>query len=167
MANPDVTYFVDDPAVTFRKAEETNDDADWENGMNHSASNAPGIGINQGGGAVVGTPEQFTLLDQGRPVESGGSQTPVAREAQVSQLIGGTGFVDRTAGSTSWEPTEGTENGRASSGGVEGALPENVVRFGTLPDNVNGQPNPTATGEVVPVGNSTLSDLAVGWTIQV
>ena len=149
MPNPDVTAFVDDPAVTFRQNEETNAAADWAGGMNVGASNSPGIGINQGGGAVVGTPEQFTLLDQGRPVESGGSQTPVAREAQIGQCIGGPGFVDRS--SEDWP----------SSGGLEGALPENVIRFGA-----QDAAYPDGSGQITFDGNSTLSVLATGWTIQ-
>jgi len=151
MSNPDVTYFVDDIAVTAGEARVPA--ADFDNGMNHGASNAPGIGINQGGGAVEGTPEQFTLLDQGRPVESGEAQVPVAREAQISQVIGGDGIT----AAADWP----------GSGGTEGELAEGGVRFGTLTANVDGQPNPTLSGTVVPVGNSTLSDLAVGWTIQI
>ena len=54
------TSFRDDSLV--RSGEVT--DADWTNGMNWAASNAPGIGINMLQGAIVGTPEQFTLLDQ-------------------------------------------------------------------------------------------------------
>jgi hypothetical protein len=52
--------------------------ASWTNGMNWAASNAPGIGINMGQGPVVGTPEQFTLLDQ-----YGAARTP-----QISAQIG-------------------------------------------------------------------------------
>lgn len=169
MSNPDVTFFQDDSAVTSRTAEETNDDANWDNGMNLVASNAPGVGINQGGGAVVGTPEQFTLLDQGRPVESGGSQTPTAREAQLSQLLGGGGFVPRTGNvATTWDKSQAlySESGAASSGGDAGALPEDVVQFGTLPTQAAKDADPALDGTVIPVGNSTLSDLAVGWTIQ-
>ena len=59
MGNP--TYFVDDVAVAARKAEASQSipDASWVTGMNAGGSNACGIGINQAGGAVVGTPEQF------------------------------------------------------------------------------------------------------------
>ena len=79
MGNP--TYFVDDVAVAARKAEASQSipDASWVTGMNAGGSNACGLGINQAGGAVVGTPEQFTLLDQ----------AGAARAPQDSQLIGG------------------------------------------------------------------------------
>ncbi len=174
MSNPDVTFFQDDPAVVLRIAEMADSPTlavvpNFQNGMNLGASNAPGVGINQGGGAVVGTPEQFTLLDQGRPVESGGSQTPVAREAQISQTIGGGGSIVRVGNvATTWDRTQAlyTDDGAASSGGLEGALPENVIQFGTNQDNVNGQPNPATSGDVTEIGNSTLSVLATGWTIE-
>ena len=39
-------------------------DASWDGGCNAPGLNAPGIGINVGGGAIVGTPAQFTLKDQ-------------------------------------------------------------------------------------------------------
>lgn len=133
--NPAVTFFVDDAAVTAGEARVPN--ADFDTGMNFGGSNAPGVGINQGGGAVVGTPEQFTLLDQGRP----GVGTPVAREAQISQCIGGPGI-----------------SAAGTSAGATGADPEGVVRFGT--------PTTTGNGTVTPTGNSTLSVLATGWTIQ-
>ncbi len=53
-------------------------DAAWDDGMNYG-SNACGVGINFGEGEVVGTPEQFTLLDQ----------TNTARTPQNSALLGG------------------------------------------------------------------------------
>jgi hypothetical protein len=137
MANPDVTAFKDDAAVTFRALEVT--DADWDAGMNVAGSNAPGIGINQGGGAVVGTPEQFTLLDQ----------FGNARAAQKSQCLGGPGFVDRAT-----VPYD-------QSGGQEGTLPDNVIRFGP-----QDAAYPDGSGAITFSGNSTLTDLAVGWTIQ-
>jgi hypothetical protein len=52
--------------------------ASWVNGVNWGGSCAPGIGINYGEGAVVGTPAQFTLLDQ----------TGAARDPQASAQIG-------------------------------------------------------------------------------
>lgn len=129
MPNPDVTFFVDDAAKTAGEARTAA--ADWDGGANHAGSNAPGLGINQGGGAVVGTAEQFTLLDQ----------FGNAREAQISQYIGGPGI---SAAST--------------SAGQEGTLPDAVIRFGT--------PSASGDGDVPPTGNSTLSSLAVGWTIN-
>tara|TARA_R110002096_G_scaffold2926_5_gene14896 strand:+ start:1161 stop:1508 length:348 start_codon:yes stop_codon:yes gene_type:complete len=79
MGNP--TYFVDDVAVAARKAEANQSipDASWLTGMNAGASCANGIGVNEGEGAVIGTAEQFTLLDQ----------AGAARAPQDSQLIGG------------------------------------------------------------------------------
>jgi hypothetical protein len=71
------TCFIDTTAVAARTSEVSG--ADWDNGVNAAASNAPGIGINAGGGAVVGTPNQFTLLDQ----------TGTARTPQDSSQIGG------------------------------------------------------------------------------
>jgi len=72
MGNP--TSFRDDSEV--RDTELPN--ASWINGMNWGGSNAPGIGINYDGGAVVGTPQQFTLLDQHGD----------ARSPQISAQIG-------------------------------------------------------------------------------
>ena len=75
MGNP--TYYVDDAAVTTRAGELPN--ADFTAGMNAGASNACGIGVNEGEGAVVGTADQFTLLDQ----------AAAARTPQNSQTLGG------------------------------------------------------------------------------
>lgn len=77
MAQLEPTYFVDDSVVTIRAAEVPA--ASFTTGMNNGGSNACGIGINMLAGAVVGTPEQFTLLDQ----------RGLARAAQISQFIGG------------------------------------------------------------------------------
>ena len=138
MSNPDVTAFVDDAAVTAAVTTEARQAAaSYVGGMNAGASNAPGIGINQGGGAVVGTPEQFTLLDQ----------FGNAREAQISQLLGGNGIT--------------LASGWPSSGGLEGTLPDAVIRFGA-----QDAAYPDGSGDIVFTGNSTLSVLATGWTIQ-
>ena len=59
-------------------------DADWTSGMNWGGSNAPGIGINMLQGAIVGTPEQFTLLDQ-------------AGDARVPQASSQIGLTDGDA----------------------------------------------------------------------
>lgn len=77
MATNIPTAFTDDSARTAREAEVP--DASFGNGTNLSASNAHGVGINIDGGAIDGSPEQFTLLDQ----------RGIARVSQISQSIGG------------------------------------------------------------------------------
>lgn len=134
------TYFIDDVARTAREAEVTA--ADFDNGMNLGGSNACGIGINMNEGAVVGTPEQFTLLDQ---FEN-------ARAAQISQHIGGEGLTLVA----DWP----------SSGGQEGTLPDAVIRFGTLPTQAAKDADTAVDGTIIPVGNATLSVLLDGWEIQ-
>lgn len=134
------TYFIDDVARTAREAEVTA--ADFDNGMNLGGSNACGIGINMNEGAVVGTPEQFTLLDQ---FEN-------ARAAQISQHIGGEGLTLVA----DWP----------SSGGQEGTLPDAVIRFGTLPTQAAKDADTAVDGTIIPVGNSTLTTIEAGWTIQ-
>jgi len=136
MANPDVTAFVEDAAVTARALEVTA--ASFTTGMNNAASNAPGIGVNVAGGAVTGDNQQFTLLDQ----------DGAARDPQVSQLIGGAGFVDRS--SVAYD----------SSGGVAGKS--------TLP--LRGGPQsatyPDGTGAITFTANVDLLVLATGWAYQ-
>jgi len=78
MGNP--TAFLDFNSRTLREAEVPN--ASFINGGNWAGSNACGLGINIDGGAVVGTREQFTLIDQ-----HGNT-----RIAQISQHIGGPGY---------------------------------------------------------------------------
>tara|TARA_R110000851_G_scaffold129651_1_gene262739 strand:+ start:22622 stop:22957 length:336 start_codon:yes stop_codon:yes gene_type:complete len=70
------TFYTNDAAVTGRAIEVPA--ASFLNGMNLGASNAPAIGINVGVTNIVGTDEQFTLLDQ----------AGVARTPQLSQIIG-------------------------------------------------------------------------------
>ena len=129
----EATYFIDDIARAARELEVV--DASFVNGMNNGGSNAPGVGINMNEGAVVGTPEQFTLLDQHGN----------AREAQISQHIGGSGLGD----------------------GSEGTLPDAVVRFGDAPTEAAKDADPAVDGTIVSLGNSTLSSLAAGWVINV
>lgn len=85
MANG-VNYFRDDNAILVRSGELPY--ADFVTGVNNAASNAAGIGINVGGGAITGEPQQFTLEDQ----------RGVARTTQISQLVGGNGLGDGTSG---------------------------------------------------------------------
>lgn len=86
MAQNGVTSFQSAAAVTARKLEVTA--ADFDAGCNNGASNSPGIGINIGGGAVVGSAAQFTLLDQHGAV----------REPQDGSHIGVDGLDDGAAG---------------------------------------------------------------------
>ena len=99
-------------------------------------------------GAVVGTPDQFTLLDQ----------FGNAREAQISQAIGGYPFVDRVADAVPYP----------GSGGTIGTLPDAVIQFGVMPTAAAKAADPSEDGEVATVtGNSTLSSLAAGWVVNV
>ncbi len=79
------TYSSDNTARATRTVEVP--DASWDTGLNYGGGNNVGIGINAGGGEVVGTPEQFTLLDQ-----NGAARTP-----QNTQSIGGTALNDGSA----------------------------------------------------------------------
>ena len=94
--NPNPTFFEIDPTTVARAAEVPN--ANFNNGCNAASSCSPGIGINMNGGAVVGSDEQFTLLDQ--------DEDP--RTPQVGQYVGGAGFVNRAV------------NDWPSSGGLPG-----------------------------------------------
>ncbi len=131
------TYFIDDLGVIAREAE--NPLASFSNGMNLGGSNACGIGINIDEGAVVGEPQQFTLLDQHEN----------ARAGQISQHIGGYPYAD---------PAEWP-----SSGGTEGTEPDSTVRAGTNPTQAEKDADHELDGTLTTVGNATLSDLATGW----
>ena len=153
----EATFFQDDLAETARAAEVPA--ASFVNGMNMGGSNAPGIGINMNEGAVVGTFNQFTLLDQ---FEN-------AREAQISQSIGGFPDVPRTGDQEfTWDRSQAlyTANGAASSGGTEGTLPDAVIRFGDAPTQAAKDADSALDGTIIPIGNSTLSVLLDGWEIQ-
>ena len=76
MTNSIPTFCVDTTAVTARTSEVP--EASFTDGANVAASNACGIGVNIDGGAVVGTPEQFTLSDQ----------FEATRTPQTSQILG-------------------------------------------------------------------------------
>jgi len=128
--------FIDDAAVTAGEARVTA--ADFDSGMNAGASNAPGIGIATDNPGLDESLPEWTLLDQHGN----------ARDAQISQLIGGPGI---SAAST--------------SAGSEGTAPDATVRLWTNPDNIAGQPNPV--GAPVADNSAVLLDLAVGWTSAV
>lgn len=106
MAQLNPTFFIDDVAQTAREAEVPA--ADFDNGCN-LAGGGPGIGINMLAGAVVGTPEQFTLLDQRGD----------ARVGQIGQHIGGSGYSDpgTSSGDIGTLPDATIRTGATSAGG--------------------------------------------------
>lgn len=136
MASPATTFF-DVAARSLREAELP--DANFTNGGNMAGSCAVGIGINMLEGEVVGTPEQFTLLDV----------NDLPRNAQRSQSIGGYPYV----------PSEDYP----SSGGQEGTLPDAVIGFGDSPTQPAKDANPELDGTIIITEASSLIDLAVGW----
>ena len=73
--------FIDDDARAVRVAEVAA--ASFVNGMNNSSCQ-PGIGISNGPTDLVGTPDQFTLLDQNE----------AARTPQLGQSLGGVALGD-------------------------------------------------------------------------
>ena len=121
-----VTYFNSGLVILQREAEtglsfqDTLGDGSYLSyqGCNNSGANAPGIGVQLSSvyltaseiGAGKLRPEAWTELDQNGD----------ARHPQGSAVLSSLGYVSRTSGDTSWQPGEGTDNGRASSGGVEG-----------------------------------------------
>ena len=137
--------------------------ASFDNGMNPGASNAPGIGVNIGGGELPpntgfnGVGMNWTLLDQDE----------AARAPQVSQVIGGNGIVPRTGNvATTWDTTKAlySKVGAASSGGDAGKGTASL-NIGSNADNitVNGNVVPDPVGVVANDGDATLESLAGGW----
>lgn len=125
------TKFQDSTAVTARAAEVAG--ASFVNGCNQAASCAPGIGINVAGGAQSGNPNNWTLLDQ----------FTVARNPQLSQVIGGKGLTAKT----DWP----------GSGGISGN--------GTGHNEYIFCANPSSTGDgtVTVTGSARLQTLNAGW----
>jgi hypothetical protein len=133
--------FRDTTAKDARELENTV--ADFDNGMNNSAC-MPGIGVAFGQPDLDGEPQSWTLLDQEGDV----------RVPQVSQLIGGTGYVDRST-----EPYW-------SSGGVEGngKAEAQYIIAATNPIQSAKDADPSVDGTIVVAGTANLQTLAVGWT---
>jgi hypothetical protein len=155
MAQPNPTSYVDTTAVTAREIELP--EASWDTGVNNASCQA-GAGINMGGGAIVGTPEQFTLADQ----------FEADRIPQNSSAIGGGGFVPRTGNQEfTWDKSQAlyTAAGAASSGGTElddssGPLPvlvfSNPDKTGVSDSDYNDLPS-------LVVGSANLETLDAGW----
>ncbi len=134
----DPTFYKDATATTARALETPN--ASFTNGMNAGGPNAPGLGINIAGGAVVGESQQFTLLDQDEAI----------RVPQVGQSLGGLAFVDRTGGDWS------------SSGGVEGKGTQPILTA-TNPTQAAKDGDGALRGEPVITGDANLQTLSAGW----
>jgi hypothetical protein len=143
MTSP-ATAFVDDAAVAARAAEIPA--ASFANGVNVGGSCASGIGINMLEGAIVGTPEQFTLDDQ--------FENP--RVPQIGQAIGGYPFVDR-------DPQSGGYIPQPSSGGTPGTTPDGAMRYGDSPDQASKDADSDLDGTITFTSNCTLNDIATGW----
>jgi hypothetical protein len=137
-----ISLFVDRAAVDIRDGEVTA--ANWGNGGNAAASNAPGIGITS---PLTNLPAFTTVTG---PNWSLLDQFSVARTPQVSQVIGGEGVTT----SADW-PGSGGISGNGSAHGEE-------VNFATMPADVSGVPDPTYPAPTV-TGNATLTTLAAGW----
>jgi hypothetical protein len=161
MAQPNPTMFRNDTAIAARAAEVP--EADFTNGVNN-ASCSMGIGINAGGGAVVGTPEQFTLASQF------GTEGVADRLSQISQSIGGLPSVPRDGNQEfTWDTSQAlyTVAGAASSGGTggpDGTLPEATIAIVTLPTQAAKDADSSVDGFVTPTGGASLTSLAAGWT---
>tara|TARA_R110000782_G_scaffold228985_1_gene315441 strand:+ start:127 stop:630 length:504 start_codon:yes stop_codon:yes gene_type:complete len=138
--NASPTFFTDLTADGLRRTETEIATIGWESGGNAGASNAHGVGINIDGGELPAETNfnsvgmNWTLLDQ----------KEVTRTPQVSQVIGGFGFVPRSGDvATTWDTTQPsyTPEGAASSGGVSGngqvASPETIATATNQADSGN------------------------------
>jgi hypothetical protein len=153
------TVFRNTTSITAREAETP--DASFDNGANPPGSNTPGIGINIGGGvlpaitAVAMSGYNWTEEDQGFKGPDGAADiAPAARTPQVSQHLGGSGFVDRTGGD--W----------TSSGGQQGngAALSPFQAISTLTNIANTAAGVPVTGEPTYVSTPEVVSLAAGWT---
>ena len=140
------TIFVDSVASAARALEVPA--ANFDNGMNLGGSCAPGVGINMNEGAVVGDPEQFTLLDQGSLF---GPVPPRIRNSQISQSIGGFPFVDRDT--VDWP----------GSGGTPGTEPDGAIEFGDNPTQAAKDADPELDGTLAIISTASLVTLGHGW----
>ena len=162
--NASPTFFTDLTADAARQTETGISQASWESGGCAGASNAHGLGIDVAGGELPavtgfnGIGMNWTLLDQ----------LSDARTPQVSQVIGGNGFVARTGNvATTWDTSQAlyTPEGAAGSGGVAGngqvASPETIATATNQADESDGTPAYDAFPTID--GQATLSTLAAGW----
>ena len=134
------TFYIDGIAKNIRAGEVP--DASFDNGVNNAGSNACGIGISMGGGAIVGTPAQFTLEDQ----------YETARTPQNSQAIGGFAHTD---------PVNWPSSGGNSGGGSQ------PVESGQQPSYAQKLADPALDGTVSSPVSATLTTLSAGWVPSV
>lgn len=138
MATATPSAFQDTAARALRAPETPN--ADWDSGMNNGA-NSSGIGISGGPTNLVGEPQQFTLLDQ----------TGSVRFPQLSQVIGGRGYVANAD--------------YPSSGGIEGGATSEFIVLSSNPDQAAKDADSSLDGTITVLGAANLQTLAAGWTI--
>tara|TARA_R110002167_G_scaffold6412_3_gene29676 strand:- start:8650 stop:9168 length:519 start_codon:yes stop_codon:yes gene_type:complete len=166
--NASPTFFDDVTAAASRQAEYANlTQSGWESGGNAGASNAHGLGINIDGGELPAIPTipvngigmNWTLTDQ----------FSVARTPQVSQVIGGAGFVPRGGNvATTWDTTQAlyTPQGAASSGGISGngSAVSPLMSISTATNQVD-EADGTPAYDAYPTidGQATLTALDPGW----
>tara|TARA_R110000737_G_scaffold2488_1_gene6883 strand:+ start:176 stop:688 length:513 start_codon:yes stop_codon:yes gene_type:complete len=164
--NASPTFFDDLTAAASRQAEYPNlTQSSWETGGNAGASNAHGLGINVAGGELPaetgfnGVGMNWTLLDQEEAI----------RTPQVSQVIGGAGFVPRGGNvATTWDTTQAlyTPQGAAGSGGISGngSAVSPLMSIATATnqaDEADGTPADDAYPTID--GQAHLATLGAGW----
>ena len=130
---PLVTVFTDDLVNVVRAGEVPN--ADFNSGCVGGGSAGPGIGIGPETNLEQSLPN-WTLLDQHGN----------ARDGQIGQNIGGSGYT--------------SPNDWPTSGGDEGTAPESTIR---VQDNADMDGSGALS---FPAPNAVLTDLALGWQLQ-
>ena len=165
--NASPTFFDDLTAAGSRQTETGITQTSWETGGNAGASNAHGLGIDIAGGelpAIRVPPEygigfNWTLEDQ----------FAAARTPQVSQVIGGAGFVPRSGNvATTWDQSQAlyTPLGAASSGGISGngSAVSPLMSINTA-TNQDDEADGTPAYDAYPTidGQATLTTLTTGW----
>ena len=164
--NASPTFFDDLTSAGSRQSETGITQVAWETGGNAGASNAHGLGINIGGGELPAIPAipangigmNWTLTDQ----------FSVARTPQVSQVIGGAGFVPRSGNvATTWDTTQVlyTPNGAAGSGGISGngSAVSPLMSINTATNQVDVDNAPVYNAFPTIDGQAHVASLDPGW----
>lgn len=162
MALSEISVFVDDNAqnaLVIRVPE-----AVVNSGMFGGGSCSCGIGISSTTTGLAESLPNWTLLDQHGN----------ARNAQISQQIGGDGIVPRTGNQEfTWDRSQAlySISGAASSGGQAGTLPDAIIRFmpqDQLPTAAEKEADSNLDGNLTfPAFGASLIDLDTGWENQV